>query len=446
MLKKMVALVLCFALTVGAALSVVRAESLVFTENRTGKYQGYNFELWKDNGDTAMSLNGGGTFSCNWGNIGNALFRTGIKYNPEVGMNNLGELSLDYGCTYQPRGNSYLCVYGWMKLDLIEYYIIENWNSFKPPGGGGRHKGTVEIDGGVYDIYESDRINQPSIIGNTTFKQYWSVRQERRTSGTVSISKHFEAWEECGLKLGKVMNEVALCIEGFRSQGIADVYHNVMSVDGVPVSTEGPMTMPSAVPSFVPPALPTPKPTASPTVVPTPVPTATPSATSVVPPTPTVVPTVAPSASPSQSPGVREYQATFQYPEGDQTVSTVGGKVARPKNPKRAGYTFQGWYTDASGENEFNFDEGVQGNVTIYPKFKAKKITLTFDAGKKGFGKKRSKKVVNTFGKPMKLASNPKKAGYKFKGWYTKKKGGVKVGKKTKVPVKNTTYYARWKK
>ncbi len=37
----------------------------------------------------------------------------------------------------------------------------------------------------------------------------------------------------------------------------------------------------------------------------------------------------------------------------------------------------------------------------------------------------------------------PTKAGYAFKGWYTKKKGGTKITAKTKV-TKNVTYYAQW--
>ena len=35
--------------------------------------------------------------------------------------------------------------------------------------------------------------------------------------------------------------------------------------------------------------------------------------------------------------------------------------------------------------------------------------------------------------------------GYTFKGWYTKKSGGTKIGKNTK-PSKSVTYLAQWKK
>jgi uncharacterized repeat protein (TIGR02543 family) len=40
----------------------------------------------------------------------------------------------------------------------------------------------------------------------------------------------------------------------------------------------------------------------------------------------------------------------------------------------------------------------------------------------------------------------PKRKGYKFSGWYTKKKGGAKIKSSTKMPANNVTYYAHWKK
>ncbi len=192
----------------------------VITENTTGSEDGYDYELWKDTGTTSMTLTGGGTFSCEWSDINNALFRKGQKFDCTQTYKELGNIQVDYDVDYNPNGNSYLCVYGWTKEPLVEYYIVDSWGTWRPPGA--TSMGTITVDGGTYDVYHTIRENQPSIIGNTTFDQYWSVRTDKKTSGTISVSQHFAAWEEMGLTMGK-MYEVALCVEGYQSSGSATV-------------------------------------------------------------------------------------------------------------------------------------------------------------------------------------------------------------------------------
>lgn len=208
----------------------------VLTDSTTGKEDDYNYELWKDKGDTTMNLTGGGTFSCEWKNINNALFRKGRKFDSTKTYQEFGNMSLDFGIDYQPDGNSYMCVYGWTKDPLVEYYIVESWGSWRPPGAA-KSLGTVKVDGGEYDIYKTTRYQQPSIEGTKTFDQYWSVRKQKpdadgtRFEGTISITKHFDAWAAAGLELGK-MYEVALTIEGYQSKGKATVYKNDLKIEG----------------------------------------------------------------------------------------------------------------------------------------------------------------------------------------------------------------------
>ena len=212
------------------------SSDMVFTENKIGISDGYGYELWKDKGDTAFTVGQGGTFSCEWSNINNALFRRGQKYDCTKNYTELGDISLDFGAEYEPDGNSYFCVYGWTRSPLVEFYIVESWGSWRPPGAPSA-LGTVEVDGAVYDIYKTIRINQPSIDGTKTFDQYWSVRREKpaadgnKIEGSISISKHFDAWAECGLELGK-MYEVALTVEGYQSAGKANIYKNELKIGG----------------------------------------------------------------------------------------------------------------------------------------------------------------------------------------------------------------------
>ena len=84
---------------------------------------------------------------------------------------------------------------------------------------------SMYVDDGEYDVYVTDRINQPSIDGNTNFKQYWSVRTQKKTRGTVHVNHHFYNWQEMGLKVGKVY-EASLNIEGYQSAGSATVNKN----------------------------------------------------------------------------------------------------------------------------------------------------------------------------------------------------------------------------
>ncbi|HEY8464191.1 MAG TPA: glycoside hydrolase family 11 protein [Bacillota bacterium] len=211
------------------------------TSNTTGTIDGYDYELWKDSGNTSMTLNGGGKFSCSWSNINNALFRIGKKFDSTKTYQQLGNITVNYGCNYQPNGNSYLCIYGWTRNPLVEYYIVESWGSWRPPGA--TSKGTITVDGGTYDVYETTRINQPSIDGTATFQQYWSVRTSKRTSGTVSVTQHFDEWAKKGMTLGK-MYECALTVEGYQSSGTADVYTNTITIGGTnpPVTSNPPTT------------------------------------------------------------------------------------------------------------------------------------------------------------------------------------------------------------
>ncbi|MEC0233019.1 glycoside hydrolase family 11 protein [Paenibacillus kribbensis] len=225
-MRLFLAILICFSLTLPA---VTAQAATTITSNQSGTQDGYYYELWKDSGTTSMTLNSGGTFSAQWSNIGNALFRKGKKFNETQTHQQIGNISVNYSANYQPNGNSYLCVYGWTVDPLVEYYIVDSWGSWRPPGA--TSKGTITVDGGTYDIYETIRVNQPSIKGNATFKQYWSVRTSKRTSGTISVSEHFKKWESLGMTMGK-MYETSLTVEGYQSSGSATVTSNTITIGG----------------------------------------------------------------------------------------------------------------------------------------------------------------------------------------------------------------------
>ncbi len=185
--------------------------------NESSTHCGYTYEYWKDQG-TGCLVNTADGFSVEWSNINNLLGRKGVRPGSRQQV-------VTYEADYRPSGNSYLCVYGWTRNPLVEYYIVDSWGDWRPPGGEG-HMGTVTSDGGTYDVYRVQRTG-PSIDGETTFYQNWSVRQEKRESGTITVANHFAAWDRLGMATGSFY-EVSMCVEGYQSSGAADVR---MSID-----------------------------------------------------------------------------------------------------------------------------------------------------------------------------------------------------------------------
>ena len=152
-----------------------------------------------------------------------------------------------------------MCVYGWTRNPLMEYYIVEGWGDWRPPGNDGERKGTVTLNGNTYDIAKTMRYNQPSIEGTKTFPQYWSIRQTSGSrnnttnymKGTIDVSKHFDAWSKAGLDMSGTLYEVSLNIEGYRSNGSANV-KSVRVYTGEPAPDDGTTTVTPSTPTAEP--------------------------------------------------------------------------------------------------------------------------------------------------------------------------------------------------
>lgn len=204
---------------------------------------GYYYELWlndsqgKSRMNGSMTLTSEGTFSVQWQNCLNILARKGQAFNDadSIKYSSLGKITVEFAANYNPQGTSYLCVYGWTRDPLVEYYIVEKFNNYDPSTGTS-NLGNVNLDGSSYKLCSKQVTGQPSIEGDrTNFTQFWSVRSSQRTSGTVTISEHFKAWESKNLKLGK-MHEISFCVEGYDCSGSATVTKNILTIENKPVS------------------------------------------------------------------------------------------------------------------------------------------------------------------------------------------------------------------
>jgi endo-1,4-beta-xylanase len=129
--------------------------------------------------------------------------------------------TVTYQADIQASGNWYLSLYGWTKSPLIEFYVVEAFGSYDPSSAA-TSVGTAEIDGSTYTLLQTTRTNQPSIEGTSTFQQYWAVRKEHRTSGSIDFGAHIDAWKGAGLDLGS-FDYMILATEGYKSSGSSTV-------------------------------------------------------------------------------------------------------------------------------------------------------------------------------------------------------------------------------
>lgn len=228
------------------------------TSQKFGSGAGYDYELWSQNGagNATMTLNpsteNGGAFSVEWSGTINMLARSGKRWgaNSTVTVQNVGNITSEFEVEWSSSDNvKYVSVYGWGyydKADIpsgftdeIEYYIIQDRGSYNPTSGG-KYFGSAKIDNIDYDFYTTDRINQPSLSGNSTFKQYWSIPKntsQHRTKGTISISKHFSEWAKVGMKMGRLYEVASMKIESYTgntgsAKGHATVKKNLLKIGG----------------------------------------------------------------------------------------------------------------------------------------------------------------------------------------------------------------------
>ena len=128
-------------------------------------------------------------------------------------------------------------------------------------------------------------------------------------------------------------------------------------------------------------------------------------------------------------------------PPSSSQILKAGEKAAKPADPKREGYTFAGWYSDAKLTKAFDFNAGVTGDVKLYPKWVANTYTVAFNAN--GGSAVAGQKVE--YGKPAAKPADPTRSGYTFGGWYSDAKLTKTYDFKVTVSG-DLTLYAKWTK
>lgn len=214
-MKKVLALIIALSMCVGIFAMTAAAADTNYTQN------------WNNakSGSVSYTNGSGGNFSLTWSS------NSGSGYNLVCGKgwstgNASRKISYNAGTFKQTgtSGCSYLSLYGWTTNSLIEYYVMDSWVNYKPAEG--TKLGTVSSDGGTYDVWKHQQVNQPSISGTQTFWQIFSLRQSQRTQGannTITFANHVNGWKNLGFSLGSGWNYQMIAVEGYESSGQANV-------------------------------------------------------------------------------------------------------------------------------------------------------------------------------------------------------------------------------
>ena len=151
------------------------------------------------------------------------------------------------------------------------------------------------------------------------------------------------------------------------------------------------------------------------------------------------------------------HTVTFEYNYGSKgtydTVTVEHGKtVIRPTNPTRSGYTFSGWYTEASGGSKFDFSTAITSDFTLYAHWTSASsgsgdftpspttYTVTFDSN--GGSAVPAQTVEN--GATATVPAEPTKEGYVFGGWHTSPSNDSPFDFSDNIINSNVILYAFW--
>lgn len=206
---------LVFAGAAGAAIAAPVVEGEAATANLE-KRQSINY-VQNYNGNLAnFKYNeGAGTYSGSWNNPSDFVIGLGWS----TGTSNR---VINFSGSYSSNQGSYYAVYGWLNNPLTEYYVVENYSYDPCSVSGSQVVGSVYSDGASYKICKHTQTNQPSIQGTKTFGQYFSVRSSKRSSGSVTMANHYNAWKKYGFANGATnpdFNYQVFATEAFSGQG-----------------------------------------------------------------------------------------------------------------------------------------------------------------------------------------------------------------------------------
>lgn len=123
---------------------------------------------------------------------------------------------------------------------------------------------------------------------------------------------------------------------------------------------------------------------------------------------------------------------------------SYGSSYGTLPTTSRAGYTFAGWWTAASGGTQVTDSTtvGITEDQTLYARWTANTYTVTLNANG---GTVTPGSITVRYASTYGTLPTPVRTGYQFLGWYTEETGGTLVTSGTQVTITAAqTLYARW--
>jgi uncharacterized repeat protein (TIGR02543 family) len=122
-----------------------------------------------------------------------------------------------------------------------------------------------------------------------------------------------------------------------------------------------------------------------------------------------------------------------------------GGTITEPMSaPQRTGYTFGGWFTEAACTTQWDFNNTITANRTLYAKWSQITYTVTFNLNYSGAPAGQTQTVAHgaTASAPDPA---PPRGGYTLDGWFTEAACTTQWNFNNTITA-NRTLYAKWTK
>lgn len=142
-----------------------------------------------------------------------------------------------------------------------------------------------------------------------------------------------------------------------------------------------------------------------------------------------------------------------KYHLDKETVTKIvklGSTVEQIDAGKKEGFVFDGWYTESSLKNKYNFNLAVTADLDLYPKFiKEDEIEINVEFNLNGGTLENLDKQTLKLGDLVKDPGAPKKLGpngeiYFFEGWFTEVNAGKKWNFEKDTVRESMILFAHW--